>query len=53
MVFQDVHLTGVRQVVITTESKSVSLGVGSKPSDNVFAVYRSILTRSSDCAETM
>jgi len=35
-----VHLTGVSQVVITTESKSVSLGVGSKPADNIFAAYR-------------
>jgi len=41
MVSSEVHLTRLNQVVTTTESKSVSLGVGSKPADNIFAVYRS------------
>jgi hypothetical protein len=40
MVSSEVHLTGLRQVVTTTESKSVSLGVGSKPASKIF-VYRS------------
>ncbi|KAG1851283.1 hypothetical protein DFJ58DRAFT_842178, partial [Suillus subalutaceus] len=34
-------LTVLSQVVTATESKSVSLGVGSKPTDYIFAVYRS------------
>jgi len=41
MVFSEANLTGLSQVVTTTESKSVSLGVGSKRADNIFAVYRS------------
>jgi hypothetical protein len=34
----EVHLIGLSQEVSTTD---VSLDVGSKPADNIFAVYRS------------
>jgi hypothetical protein len=34
-----IHLTSLSYVVTTTESKYVSLGVGSKPADNIFTVY--------------
>jgi len=41
MVSSEVHVTCLSRVVATTESKSVSLGVGSKVADNIFAVRRS------------
>jgi hypothetical protein len=39
----EVHLTSLSRVVTTTELKSVSLGVGSKPADNILTVYRTEL----------
>jgi hypothetical protein len=53
--YSEVHLTGLSHVVTTTESKSVSLGVGSKPANNIFTVidhWRSTLTRPGHCAKT-
>jgi len=44
MMSSEVHLTSLSRVVTTTtESKSVSLGVGSKPTDNIFTLYRTEL----------
>jgi hypothetical protein len=40
----EVHLTSLSRVVTTTELKFVSLGVGSKPADNIFfTVYQTEL----------
>jgi hypothetical protein len=42
MITLGAYLTGLNQVVATTEWKSVLLGVGSKPADNIFVVRRSL-----------
>jgi len=55
MVSSELHLTGLSRVVTTTESKSVSLEVGSKPAAIIFAVYKSSeihFTRLSHWAKT-
>jgi hypothetical protein len=36
MIPSEVHSTGLNQVVTATESKSVSLGLGSKPTGDIF-----------------